>query len=126
MMAIGSCNVLGLFFNHAPYRGVGASGMVMGALSLMAVQSIFHWRGHPRAGRLIVSGLLGGVMLFVLLGLDPKSDVAAHLGGFVGGAVGGAMLAWIPADRLHHPVVNFFAGTLLALLFGGVWWLALR
>ncbi|MBI3413859.1 MAG: rhomboid family intramembrane serine protease [Verrucomicrobia bacterium] len=125
-LAGGLGNVFGLIFNAGPYRGVGASGMVMGALGLMTVQSLALWQAHPRAGRLIVSGLFGGTLLFVLLGLDPKSDVVAHLGGFVGGLLFGGILAWLPAKRIHTLRVNLAASLLLLGLFFGTWWLALR
>lgn len=125
-LAGGLGNVFGLVFNAGPYRGVGASGMVMGALGLMTVQSLALWRAHPRAGRLIVSGLMGGTLLFVLLGLDPKSDVVAHLGGFVGGLLFGGILAWLPAEQLHTLRVNLCVSVLLLGLFFGTWWRALR
>jgi membrane associated rhomboid family serine protease len=73
--------------------GLGASGVVMGALGLVAVHSIAHLNKTPGAARLFLGGLAGGVMLFTLLGLSPGTDTIAHMGGFVAGMAIGACLA---------------------------------
>src|SRR6185503_14713839 len=70
---------------HLEIPSLGASGMVMGGLGMLAVQSLSLRHSNPSAGRHIVGGILGGGMLFVLVGLDPHSDVMAHFGGFVCG-----------------------------------------
>ena len=70
-------NVIAWLLFTGPYRSVGASGMVLGCLGLLAVQSFSLWRQTPHAGKYIVSGIVGGVMLFVLLGLTPGTDVLA-------------------------------------------------
>jgi rhomboid protease GluP len=77
-------NVAGLFVYSDPYRALGASGMVMGALGLVTVQS-FSARPRWSEARVWIRALVAGLLLFVLLGLNPSSDVVAHLGGFVGG-----------------------------------------
>ncbi len=69
-----------------PAQGsLGASGVVMGCIGLLAVQP--HRAGQPKSS--IWAGLIGGVggaaMLFMLLGLDPRADVLGHAGGFVAG-----------------------------------------
>jgi membrane associated rhomboid family serine protease len=64
-------------------------------------------------------------MLFVLVGLHPGSDVAAHLGGFVAGTVLGFLLA-LDGRLAARPIVNSLAALLLATLIVGSWRLALR
>ena len=73
----------------------------------------------------ILSGICGGVMLFVLLALTPGTDVMAHLGGFASGLVLGALLSLFPAVA-QMPQTNLLSGLLFALLVIMPWWLALR
>ena len=77
---------------YSEHRSLGASGMVMGCVGLLASQSIFLRRGTPNKWKYIISGIAGGVMLFALLGLSPDSDVLAHLGGFLSGLILGILL----------------------------------
>ncbi len=106
------------------HHGLGASGVVMGALGLLAVQSLPLLKGNPHAVKLAIAGLVGGVMLFVLLGLNPETDVVAHAGGFVAGLVLGSLLALAP--RLApKPLVNLGAGFLFTALVVLTWLLAL-
>jgi membrane associated rhomboid family serine protease len=121
-------NVAGLLLRSDPYFGIGASGMVMGGLGLLTIQSLALWRARPAAiaWKYIGGGILGGLMLFALLGLDPSSDVIAHAGGFACGLVLGALLAIIPQRYLFRTDVNTFSvATLLCLAFE-TWVLAWR
>jgi len=119
-------NLLGLIIRSEPYRGLGASGMVMGALGLLATQSLAIRRNRPGPSRYVVTGLAAGVMLFVLFGVDPKSDVLAHLGGLLFGVAMGAVLALVPVRCLQSSRVNGLGGAVLLLLFAFTWFLALR
>ncbi|MGO8679028.1 MAG: rhomboid family intramembrane serine protease [Limisphaerales bacterium] len=106
-----------------PHRSLGASGMVLGSLGLLAAQAFSPRTRDARASRLFGSGVLAGVMLFVLLGLGPGTDVVAHLGGFLSGLLIGAGLAVVPG------LAQKAAGNLLCgLIFGALvvlpWWLA--
>jgi rhomboid protease GluP len=118
-------NLASLFVHGETHRSLGASGVVMGALGLLAAQSWPQLRGHPRAFRLALGGLAGGLMLFLLLGLSPGSDVAAHFGGFLAGLLLGSALAFVPrlAERSFP---NLCAGILLAAIIIWPWMLALR
>jgi rhomboid protease GluP len=119
-------NVLGLLMYHGPYRGRGASGMMMGALGLLCVQSFGLWRRSPKAARYILSGVLAGFLLFVLFGLDPGSDVLAHFGGFVAGLAFGALLAFVPENKLQKNSVNATALAVVSVIIAVTWGLALR
>jgi len=120
-------NVLGVLLHAEPYRGCGASGMVMGALGLLAIQSLSFRRGRPFVAKYIVAGLSAGLMLFVLLGLgpDPTTDVPAHLGGFGAGLAFGGVITATPDKRLNSPKFNTGAGILLGGLLFLTWALAL-
>jgi membrane associated rhomboid family serine protease len=140
---------------YGTHRSLGASGMVMGCIGLLAVQSIselFRRRvtapvpdavrsassesnmpgrrpalqsKYPHALKYVGSALAGGAMLFAYLGLSPESDVLAHFGGFVSGILLGAALALIP-HVAQRTVLNVCAGVLLSLLVILAWWGALK
>jgi membrane associated rhomboid family serine protease len=118
-------NLVAGLISLQPHRSLGASGMVTGCLGLLAVQSFSLWRQTPHAMKYILSGICGGVMLFVLLAVTPGTDVIAHLGGFASGLVLGALLSLIPTVA-QMPKANLLSGTLFALLVIVPWWLALR
>lgn len=114
------------WLGHAePHRSLGASGMVMGALGLLAVQSLSFRRDFPHAARYIMAGMAGSVMLFVLLALTPGTDVVAHFGGFAAGALLGVGLTLAP-NPTQKPLANLTAGLLFALLVIWTWALALH
>jgi len=118
-------NGVSLLIHGKSLHGLGASGVVMGALGLLAVQSVGLLRRNPHSWKFALAGLAGGVMLFVLLGLNPGTDVAAHFGGFLAGVILGAALA--PARKLTgRPLVNLIAALLLAALVIVPWLLAFR
>jgi rhomboid protease GluP len=100
---------------------LGASGVVMAALGLLAADAVMHraQRGQPR--RLLLGALGGGVMLFVFMGTSPASDVAAHAGGFVVGLMCGLPLACLPVTTLHRARWNLVAGFVYCALASGAW-----
>ncbi|GEM_PF-512295 len=104
------------------HRGLGASGVVMGALGLLTIQSVaLLKRRNANTFRLFASGIFAGLLLFVFLGVSLESDVVAHLGGFITGLLLGSLLALAP--RLtHRPRVNLAAGILFAALVILSWW----
>lgn len=116
-LAGGFGNVAGMILYAQPYHGLGASGMVMGALGMITVRAAAEWRAGRQPARVVVRGFLAGVLLFVLLGLNPESDVVAHLGGFVAGVVGGSVLMFWPASKVRDATVNRVAmGIWIALM----------
>ena len=118
-------NVAGLLIYPESHRGLGASGMVMGGLGLLAIQSLSLLR-HGFIGRKqMLRGLLGGVMLFVLFGLSPETDVVAHFTGFVAGLALGAILLWLPPGWQNRGT-DSAAGIILAGLLAATGWLAFR
>lgn len=119
-------NAGGFLLYEYPYQSVGASGMVLGALGLLSMQSLHLRRENPHASRAVLSGILAGLMLLVLLGLDPSSDVIAHIAGFFAGLLLGAGLAAVPFRLLRRPPVNTLLIGLLSAGVAWMWWKALR
>src|SRR5262249_15574554 len=91
------------------HRNLGAFRMVMGCLGLLAAQSPALLRRGGKSVRLLAAGLVGGLMLFIFLGLTPGSDIVAHFGGFVSGLLLGSLLLAFPALS-EKPLLNFFNG----------------
>jgi rhomboid protease GluP len=115
---------LATWFAHGKlFHGLGASGVVMGALGLVAVQSFGLSRKDPRTLKIIFGGLAGGMMLFVLLGFSPGTDVVAHGGGFVAGIGLGCLLA---GPVMRRRATNLAAGTIFVTLVIWTGMLALR
>ena len=104
------------------HRGLGASGVVMGALGLLAIQSVALLpRPRTHAFKYFASGIFAGVLLFVFLGTSPEADVVAHLGGFIAGLVLGSLLATSP--RLaRRPRMNLAAVVMFGVLVILPWW----
>jgi membrane associated rhomboid family serine protease len=89
-------NLAGLMLYPKAYIGVGASGMVMGALGIISVPALgYHW-SHRFVRKHLVKAVFAGVLLFVLMGMNPASDVIAHAGGFGVGALLGVILNLAP------------------------------
>lgn len=116
-------NVASWLVYPGDHQGLGASGMVLGCLGLLAAQSVPQLMRHPKAWKLAVSGVAAGGMLFVLLGLSPGTDVVAHLGGFAGGLLLGTLLAFWP-QLVRHTAANLTAGGLFSVLTVISWWFA--
>ena len=117
-------NLAALLFS-ARHTSLGASGMVMGGLGLLAIRSAWARRQSPRLAKYILSGFCGGIMLFVLLGLTPGTDVLAHSGGFVCGLLLGGLLTIAPA-LTQKPIPNLLSGLIFLCLVVWPWLLALR
>ncbi len=118
-------NLFAMVMGPHPHVSLGASGLVMGCLGLVAIQSWPFLHQHRYGVRYAVGGLMGGIMLFVLLGLSPGTDILAHLGGFLAGLLLGAILSGFPSFT-RHTVANLAAGFVAALLILIPWWLAFR
>jgi membrane associated rhomboid family serine protease len=118
-------NVAGLLLYPGSHLGVGASGMVMGGLGMLAAQSVTLLRNNLIGRKQMFRGLMGGVMLFVFFGLSPNTDVIAHLGGFVAGLAFGGMLVCLPA-RWKNPKTDLVAGIFFVGLLVTTSWLAFR
>jgi membrane associated rhomboid family serine protease len=118
-----AANVVSLFIYQHPYRALGASGMVMAALGMLAAHAIWLWQTERPVGPVVLRSVLGGLLLLVLVGFDPGADVLAHVSGFVIGGVCGVAVQ----DRWsRNDSANTIAGLACGALAGLCWWLALR
>jgi rhomboid protease GluP len=118
-------NIATWFVYTGGHRSLGASGMVMGCVGLLASQAIFLGGPPTYKWKYVFAGAAAGIMLFASLGLSPGSDVLAHFGGFVTGIVLGCVLRMAP--RLSQSTTaNVCAGMAFLILVILPWWLALH
>jgi len=118
-------NLAALFLAEDTHRSLGASGMVLGALGLLAVHSFSQWRSGATTRQLAGRSLMAGVLLLVLLGLNPKTDVLAHVAGFVSGAILGLGWGLLPERLRLSPWLDRFSTLSCVALVLVVWVLAL-
>lgn len=121
-------NLVGLTFYPETYRGLGASGLIMGSLGLLSAQSIALLRHGLTHRQLAVRGVLSGCLLLVILGFSPdrNTDVLAHVAGFLGGAILGALAGLRPQAWLRNAWVGRLGQVAAVVLVAGCWWMALR
>ena len=108
------------------YYGLGASGMVMGALGLLAIIPPENgWNRQAGLG-IVLRGIGATFLTLVLIGFSPESDVVAHVGGYLCGVVFGLALSRVPLKVLQEGILNLVTGVILMLIMVVTWWLALR
>jgi membrane associated rhomboid family serine protease len=92
-------NALGGWLRPEPYVGLGASGVVMAALGMLAANMFGLWRTRRSAARWVLPTLGAASVLFVQVGTSPKGDVVVHALGFLAGIPAGALAALWPVRR---------------------------
>lgn len=121
-------NIAGLLIYPEAHRGLGASGMIMGALGLLTAQWITLLKHGLTPRQLAIRGVLSGGLLLVLLGFSPQQnvDVLAHVAGFISGLLLGTILALLPAKLRASPWLDNASLLACCVLVTSTWWLALR
>lgn len=121
-----AANVIAWLLRSRDYIGLGASGVVMAGLGMLAVSLLAEAREGKVSPTAVTRGLLGGTALFLMLGTSPHSDVLAHAGGFVAGAALSALLAFCPTRITRNHGVDVVSAALFVALAVIPWLAALR
>lgn len=127
LMAGATGNLVNAAVQQPEHTAVGASTAVFAALGLLAA---YWWTGK----RLIREGwarrwapVVGGIWLLTWLGTgDERTDIVAHLTGFVAGFVIGIMLGRSASPRPGGTARQWMFGALTIACLIGAWGLALR
>jgi rhomboid protease GluP len=120
-------NALDAMWMPEAQRSIGASTAVFAALGILSayawtLETASNLRWAKRLGPLIA-----GVMLLGFLGAGgERTDVVAHVTGFVSGCALGVILGKTPEQRFESRTVQLVAGALSLLTVAGAWLLALR
>jgi membrane associated rhomboid family serine protease len=119
-------NYASVIMDPTTHESLGSSGMVTGALGLISVQSFAPWHKHRSAAAFLPRAMAGGVLILVLVGFSPGTDMLAHVGGFLAGGILGLGLGWIRPSTVQRDEPNMVAVIILAVLVLGTWLLASR
>jgi membrane associated rhomboid family serine protease len=121
-------NLAGLLFYGGWHHGLGASGMIMGALGLLAAQWFLLLKQGLAPREFAVRGVLSGCLLLVLLGFSPSPNVdyVAHVVGFIAGVALGTALAFAVPDTHRKVRLNRIALSVFLLLVVIPWCAAFR
>jgi rhomboid protease GluP len=119
-------NYAGVILYPAAYASLGASGMVTGALGLITAQSFAPRRKHRMDAPLLPRAAAAGLLILVLIGFSPESDIIAHVGGFLAGAIFGLALGRVRPAALQRSAPNAACGLALGALVITTWLLASR
>lgn len=119
-------NLLNTVVRGTPHSAVGASTAIFGALgALAAVRVVQRRQGAAVASWRAWAPLAAALALLGLLGSSARSDVLAHLFGFLVGALLGAVLAVFRPIPVP-PAAQHALLAAAALVVATAWWLALR
>ncbi len=119
-------NLLNAWISQPNHTSIGASTAVFAALGLVAAYA-WQRRRHLHASRLARGApLVGGVLLLSYLGAGGvRTDVLAHVTGFLSGVLLGALYGTL-GDRLTLPSgAQAFLGMVAVALLAFAWTLAL-
>jgi membrane associated rhomboid family serine protease len=123
-LAILSCGILGNYLNAIAYDArhlsIGASTSIFGAVGLLSAFQAVKAKRTGKGWKQVGLALGGGFGLLAFLGTSARSDLGAHLFGFVVGGVMGAIYSrWFYSEKLS--AVQWGSGSVAAALVVGAW-----
>lgn len=120
-------NALNAAIQLPPHTAIGASTAVFGGIGLLAgftqVSSSAPW--HRGARRWAPAG--AGLALLVLMGTaGERTDIWAHVTGFVTGGLMGLVFGRFGSSLVTRPRLQFLCGLAIFAVIGGAWLAAIR
>jgi len=94
-------NITTCFFYDAPHRSLGASTSVFAALGILAGLAVIV-KLRERQTKLAYKAFIAGVAMLAITGLNPDTDILAHIFGFAYGLVLSVM-GYFLKDKLSVP-----------------------
>ncbi len=120
-------NYMNALVQPAEHTSIGASTAVFAALGVIVAHALRHRTPGPQRALLRWSPLIGGVVLFGLLGIGgQRTDVMAHLTGLLAGMSIGWFGSRIPNRWLSNPIVQTSAGILAIAVVAAAWRVGLK
>ncbi|KAA5540764.1 rhomboid family intramembrane serine protease [Roseiconus nitratireducens] len=119
-------NGLNALAQPAEHVSIGASTAVFAALGLLVSHAMRYWSLAPKHRWRRWSPLIGGTVLFAMTGVGgERTDVLAHVMGFLAGLLIGAAVSRLPARWLGSSRLQSLAGGLAFALLAVAWACAL-
>lgn len=119
-----ACGILGNVMNAWAYQwdhlSIGASTAIFGAIGILCAIQVGAAMRKGKGWRQVALITGGGVALLAFLGTGARSDLGAHLFGWVAGLLIGGLYGW----RFNHPPGKpwqVIGGTLAALTLLAAW-----
>lgn len=104
-------NLLNAFVQSPGHSSIGASTAVFAALGIIVSHALRHWSMVPGNSLRRWSPLIGGVLMLAYTGTGgERTDIVAHLTGFIAGLVIGWIGCRVPAEWLSSSVIQKRAG----------------
>jgi membrane associated rhomboid family serine protease len=126
LLAGGAGNALNAWVQPAAHTSIGASTGVFAALGLLAALSWKRDAAYGLGGLRRWLPLAGGVMLLSFLGVGgERTDIGAHVFGFLVGALFGAILHTVDRHVPRQGIVRHGLGVAALALFALAWLAAL-
>ncbi len=119
-------NGLNAVIQQPGHSSIGASTAVFAALAIVVAHSMRYWRRLAGGSLRRWSPLVGGVLLLAYTGTGgERTDVAAHLTGFIAGLAIGWLGSWLPEATLRNRALQWSAGMAAAALVAMAWLVAI-
>ena len=119
-------NGLNAVVQNPQHSSIGASTAVFAALAIVVAHSMRYWKLLAGGTLRRWSPLVGGILLLAYTGTGgERTDVVAHLTGFIAGLAIGWLGSLVPESRLRDKRVQWTAGATAAALLTGAWILAI-
>jgi membrane associated rhomboid family serine protease len=119
-------NGLNALIQNPEHSSIGASTAVFAALAIVVAHSMRYWKLLAGGALRRWSPLIGGILLLAYTGTGgERTDVVAHLTGFIAGLAIGWLGSLVPETRLRNKRIQWTAGAAAAVLLAAAWVLAI-
>lgn len=120
-------NWLNSLVQRPEHLSVGASTVVFAALGLLATYYSVPGRLHRETWARRWAPIVGGLWVLAWLGTgDARTDIVAHLTGFIAGLLMGILIGRAPAPRQRDRALQWLAGLIAIGVVLGAWRSALE
>jgi rhomboid protease GluP len=119
-------NGLNAVIQNPQHSSIGASTAVFAALAIVVAHSMRYWKLLAGGALRRWSPLIGGILLLAYTGTGgERTDVVAHLTGFIAGLAIGWLGSLVPETRLRNKRIQWTAGAAAAVLLAAAWVVAI-
>ncbi len=128
IVAAGSLgNAINAFFRDADHLSIGASTAVFAMLGIMVAHAMQPRATNTESAMRRWSPLIAGLMMLALMGTDgERTDVGAHVAGFIAGLILGWVGSRLPYAWLESENVQMIAGVTAILIIIAAWTAGIR